>query len=58
MVMAIRPDFKYFGDDVNILGRQLYSGETMQNVLTQLANKYRSQTLKRTVRVIVEAQQY
>ncbi len=30
----------------------------MQNVLTQLAGKYRSQTLKRTVRVIVEAQQY
>lgn len=58
MTMAVRPDFKYFGDDVTILGRQLYSGETMQNVLNQLAGRYRSQTLKRTVRVIVEAQQY
>ncbi len=58
LIMAVRPEFKYFGDDVNVLGRQLYSGETMQNVLSQLASKYRSQTLKRTVRVIVEAQQY
>lgn len=58
MTMAVRPEFKYFSDDINLLGRQLYSGETMQSVLTQLASKYRSQTLKRTVRVIVEAQQY
>lgn len=58
ITMAVRPDFKYFGADVNILGGQLYSGETMQNVLTQLASKYRSLTLKRTVRVVVEAQQY
>jgi archaeal flagellar protein FlaJ len=58
MLMAVRPEFKYFGDDINTIGRQLYSGETMQSVLTQLANKYRSLTLKRTIRVIVEAQQY
>ncbi len=56
--MAVRPDFKYFSDDVTIMGRQLYSGETMAHVLTQLGSKYRSPTLKRTVRVIVEAQQY
>ncbi len=24
MVMATRPEFKYFADDINILGRQLY----------------------------------
>jgi len=58
MVMAIRPEFKYFGDDVNILGRQLYAGETMQNAFVQLGNKYRSTTLKRTVRIIIEAEQY
>ncbi len=58
MIMAVRPEFKYFGDDVNILGKQLYSGETLQNAFSQLANRYRSVTLKRTVRIIVEAEQY
>lgn len=58
MIMAVRPEFKYFGDDVNTLGKQLYSGETMQNAFTQLGNKYRSTTLKRTVRLVLEADQY
>ncbi len=58
MVMAVRPEFKYFGNDISILGKQLYSGETMQNAFTQLGNKYRSATLKRTVRLILEADQY
>lgn len=58
MIMAVRPEFKYFGDDINILGRQLYAGDTMPNAFRQLANKYRSVTLRRTVRVILEAEQY
>lgn len=58
MIMAVRPEFKYFGEDINILGRQLYAGDTMPNAFRALANKYRSLTLKRTVRVILEAEQY
>ena len=58
MIMAVRPEFKYFGDDINALGKQLYSGETMQNAFTTLTNKYRSVVLKRTTRVILEADQY
>ncbi len=58
MVMAIRPEFKYFGNDINMMGRQLYSGDTMQNAFRNLAGKYRSTVLKRTVRVILEAEQY
>ena len=58
MIMAVRPEFKYFGDDINILGRQIYAGDTMPNAFRQLSNKYRSVTLKRTVRVILEAEQY
>lgn len=58
MVMAIRPEFRYFGDDINIVGRQIYSGDTMQNAFVRLADKYRSVTLKRTVRIIIEANQY
>ncbi len=58
MILAVKPEFKYFGDDINIFGRQIYSGDTMANAFRQLANKYRSTTLKRTVRVIIEAEQY
>lgn len=58
MTISVRPDFKYFGDDINIFGRQLYAGDTMQNAFRQLASKYRSKVLKRTVRVILEAEQY
>ncbi len=58
MAMAVRPNFKYVAEDINIVSRQLYAGGTMQNALTQFANKYRSTTLKRTVRIIIEAEQY
>ncbi len=58
MIMAVRPEFKYFGNDINIMGKQLYSGDTMHNAFMQLSNKYRSVTLKRTVRLILEADQY
>ncbi|MCL4365098.1 MAG: type II secretion system F family protein [Candidatus Marsarchaeota archaeon] len=58
MIMAVRPEFKYLGDDINILGKQLYSGETLHNAFSQLANRYRSVTLRRTVRIIIEAEQY
>ena len=36
MIMAVRPEFKYFGDDINILGRQIYAGDTMPNAFRQL----------------------
>lgn len=58
MILAVRPEFKYFGDDVLLMGKQLYAGDTMEHALVQLSVKYRSQQFKRTVRMIVEAQQY
>lgn len=58
MNMAVRPEFKYFSDDIRLFGKQLYSGETMANAFNNLAAKYRSVVLKRTVRVIIQAEQY
>ncbi|MDE1860441.1 MAG: type II secretion system F family protein [Candidatus Micrarchaeota archaeon] len=58
MIMAVRPEFKYFGDDVSMMGKQLYAGDTIEHSLKQLASRYRSQQFKRTVRMIIEAQQY
>ncbi len=58
LIEAARPEFLYFKDDVLLMGKQLYSGETMQNTLFNLSNKYRSLQLKRTVRMMSEALRY
>ncbi len=58
MVIAARPEFKYFSDDVRQINKQLYAGETLQNSLLLLAKKYRSLQLQHTMRMIIEAIQY
>ncbi|MGC8586839.1 MAG: type II secretion system F family protein [Candidatus Micrarchaeia archaeon] len=58
MLLAARPEFKYFSDDVRLVNKELYGGETLQNTLQLLANKYRSLQLKHTIRMITEAIQY
>jgi pilus assembly protein TadC len=55
---AARPEFLYFRDDILLMGKQIYSGETMQNALQNLAARYRSMQLKRTVRMMGEALRY
>ncbi|MCL5428144.1 MAG: type II secretion system F family protein [Candidatus Marsarchaeota archaeon] len=58
LIGAARPEFKYFRDDVLLMGKQLYAGETMQNALSALAGRYKSVQLKRTTRMMVEALRY
>ncbi len=58
MLLAARPEFKFFSEDIRLINKELYAGETMQNALLLLANKYRSLQLKHTVRMTVEAIQY
>ncbi len=58
LIGAARMEFKYFRDDILLMGKQLYAGETMQNALTNLAGRYRSMQLKRTVRMMTEALRY
>ncbi len=58
LISAARPDFKYFKDDILLMAKQLYSGDTMGNALVNLSNRYRSQQLKRTVRMMTEALRY
>lgn len=58
MTTSGRPEFKFFNDDLELLSKQLYSGETMQNALSDFSNRYRSNTLKRTMRMINETVQY
>lgn len=58
MILAARPEFKYFSDDVTLMSKQLYAGETMQNGLTALGRHYRSLQLQHTIRMMIEAIQY
>ena len=58
LISAARPEFGHFRDEVLLMGKQLYAGETMQNALLNLATRYRSLQLKRTVRMMTEALRY
>ncbi len=58
MILAARPEFKYFSDDVTLMSKQLYAGETMQNGLLALGKHYRSLQLQHTVRMMTEAIRY
>ncbi len=58
MIFSARPEFKYFSDDIKLVSKNLYAGETLQNSLTQLGERYRSLQLKHTIRMMIEAIQY
>ncbi|MGC9099214.1 MAG: type II secretion system F family protein [Candidatus Micrarchaeia archaeon] len=58
MILAARPEFKFFSDDVKLVNKQLYAGSTLQSTLLSLAERYRSFQLKHTVRMLNEAIQY
>lgn len=58
MIMAARPEFKYFSEDIELMDKQVYSGETMQNALIRLGGKYRSRQLEHMMRMINESIRY
>ena len=58
MIAAARPEFSYFSKDVMLMDKQVYSGETMQNALIRLGNRYRSRELKHMMRMMNESIRY
>jgi archaellum biogenesis protein FlaJ (TadC family) len=58
MVLAARPEFGYFSDDVKDMNKELYGGVTLQASMVSLGKKYRSLQLQHTVRMMVEGIQY
>ncbi len=58
MLNAARPEFGFFSEDIKLVNEQIYAGETIENALTMLGNKYRSNELKHTIRLIIESLQY
>ncbi len=58
MMAAARPEFKYFTDDIMLMDKQIYAGETMQNALVRLGQKYRSRQLQHMMRMVNESIRY
>ncbi|MEM3875624.1 MAG: hypothetical protein QXP35_00945, partial [Candidatus Micrarchaeaceae archaeon] len=55
MLLSLRPEFKYFNEDIKELTRKIYAGESFENGLKEVLNNYRSNQLKQSVRMILES---
>lgn len=58
MLLAARPEFTTFSDDVKDMNRRVFSGETLSDALRGLAAKYKSYQLQHAVRMILESLTY
>ncbi|MDE1865402.1 MAG: type II secretion system F family protein [Candidatus Micrarchaeota archaeon] len=58
MLLAARPEFGFFSDDVKNMNRRVFSGENLGDALRDLASKYRSFQLSHAVRMILESLTY
>jgi pilus assembly protein TadC len=58
LVLAARPEFKYFSEDLKEVTKELYAGVTLRNSLVELSSSYRSLQLQHTIRMILESIQY
>lgn len=58
MIASARPEFGYFTEDIILMDKQIYSGESMQGALIKLGARYRSRQLQHTVRMMAESIRY
>ncbi len=58
MLVAARPEFEPFSGNIQDMNNRLFSGESLETVMIGLANSYRSNSLTRSVRLIIEAERY
>ncbi|MCL5008049.1 MAG: type II secretion system F family protein [Candidatus Marsarchaeota archaeon] len=58
MLLASRPEFSPFSEDVHKMNNKLFSGESLERGLHELSDSYKSNTLNRSVRLIIEAQRF
>lgn len=58
ILLAARPEFGFFSDDVKEMNRELYGGVTLQTALADLGTHYRSLQLQHTIRMLNEGLQY
>ncbi len=58
MLLAAKPEFSFFSEDVQDMSRKLFSGETMEAALTELSGKYKSVQLQHSIRMMIESLKY
>lgn len=58
MLLAARPEFKFFTDDIRDMSRRIFGGETLENALRGVGVKYRSYQLSHAIRMMTEALRY
>jgi len=58
MLLAARPEFGFFSNDVKEMSRKVFGGETLDAALQELSSMYISETFKHAIRMILEAQRY
>jgi Flp pilus assembly protein TadB len=58
MLLAARPEFSFFSEDIKDMNRRVFGGENLTDALRGLAAKYRSYQLTHAVRMILESLTY
>lgn len=58
MLLAARPEFGLFSEDIKEMSRRVFGGQTLEASLQELASRYRSFQLKHAVRMIIESLRY
>ncbi len=58
LLLAAKPEFSFFSEDIQDMSRKLFSGETMDAALTELSGKYKSVQLQHSIRMMIESLRY
>jgi Flp pilus assembly protein TadB len=55
LLLASRPEFGFFSEDIKDMNRRVFGGETVDKALIAVGQKYRSYQLTHSIRMILEA---
>ncbi|MCL4389372.1 type II secretion system F family protein [Candidatus Marsarchaeota archaeon] len=58
LLLAARPEFGSISEDIRDMSRRIFGGETLENALRAVGDKYRSYQLTHAIRMILEALRY
>ncbi len=58
LLLAARPEFGFFSDDMKEMSRRIFGGETLENAFRSESTKYRSYQLTHAIRMILESIRY
>ncbi len=58
LILAARPEFTFLSESIKDMGKRVTGGETMEDSLKDLANRYNSNQLSHAIRMMIEAIRY